>query len=280
MYIMRKIILLGVVCSISMLASAQLLEIVSTKQLTIPSNEELKVAGFSPKGDYVLLTNDVNKGLLHYNLATDNVTTITEADGAGWAVKISTDGTNIVYRERYMTADKLMKHNILEYNLTAKKKAMVAKEQRNLNKLVVANNSVSINENLHMVLTKDGKSTILTPNGENEAYNWASLSPDGQKILYYVSGKGCYTCDLNGRDIHYIALDCRAPQWYDNNIIIGMHDEDNGKWITASAIVAYSLQGDKQILVNKETMAIYPYAADGKIAFSTAAGKVYVMNVK
>lgn len=277
---MRKIILLGVVCSISMLASAQLLEIVSTKQLTTPSNEELKVAGFSPKGDYVLLTNDVNKGLLHYNLATDNVTTITEADGAGWAVKISTDGTNIVYRERYMTAEKLMKHNILEYNLTAKKKAMVAKEQRNLNKLVVANNSVSINENLHMVLTKDGKSTILTPNGENEAYNWASLSPDGQKILYYVSGKGCYTCDLNGRDIHYIALDCRAPQWYDNNIIIGMHDEDNGKWITASAIVAYSLQGEKQILVNKETIAIYPYTADGKIAFSTAAGKVYIMNVK
>lgn len=277
---MRKIILLGVVCSISMLASAQLLEIVSTQQLKTPQNEEMKVAGFSPKGDYVLLTNDVNKGLLHYNLATDNVTTITEADGAGWAVKISTDGTNIVYRERYMTANKLMKHNILEYNLTAKKKAMVAKEQRNLNKLVAANNSVSINENLHMVLTKDGKSTILTPNGENEAYNWASLSPDGQKILYYVSGKGCYTCDLNGRDIHYIALDCRAPQWYDNNIIIGMHDEDNGKWITASAIVAYSLQGEKQILVNKETMAIYPYTADGKIAFSTAAGKVYVMNVK
>lgn len=277
---MRKIILLGVVCSISMLASAQLLEIVSTQQLKTPQNEEMKVAGFSPKGDYVLLTNDVNKGLLHYNLATDNVTTITEADGAGWAVKISTDGTNIVYRERYMTADKLMKHNILEYNLTAKKKAMVAKEQRNLNKLVATNNGVSINEDLHMVLIKDGKSTILTPNGANEAYNWASLSPDGQKILYYVSGKGCYTCDLNGRDIHYIALDCRAPQWYDNNIIIGMHDEDNGKWITASAIVAYSLQGEKQILVNKETMAIYPYAADGKIAFSTAAGKVYVMNVK
>lgn len=277
---MRKIILLGVVCTISMLASAQLLEIVSTKQLTTPNNEELKVAGFSPKGDYVLLTNDVNKGLLHYDLATDNVTTITEADGAGWAVKISTDGTNIVYRERYMTADKLMKHNILEYNLTAKKKAMVAKEQRNLNKLVATNNGVSINENLHMVLIKDGESTILTPNGANEAYNWASLSPDGQEILYYVSGKGCYTCDLNGKDIHYIALDCRAPQWYDNNIIIGMHDEDNGKWITASAIVAYSLQGEKQILVNKETIAIYPYTADGKIAFSTAAGKVYVMNVK
>jgi Tol biopolymer transport system component len=277
---MRKIILLGVVCSISMLASAQLLEIVSTQQLKTPQNEEMKVAGFSPKGDYVLLTNDVYKGLLHYDLATNNVTTITEADGAGWAVKISTDGTNIVYRERYMTADKLMKHNILEYNLTAKKKAMVAKEQRNLNKLVATNNGVSINENLHMVLIKDGKSTILTPNGANEAYNWASLSPDGQKILYYVSGKGCYTCDLNGRDIHYIALDCRAPQWYDNNIIIGMHDEDNGKWITASAIVAYTLDGRHQELTKKELVAMYPHVSEGMITFATANGDTYLMNVK
>lgn len=179
-----------------------------------------------------------------------------------------------------MTADKLMKHNIMEYNLSAKKKSIVAKEQRNLSKLVAANSSVTINEDLHMVLVHNGESTILTPNGANEAYNWASISPDGQKILYYVSGKGCYTCDLNGKDIHYVALHCRAPQWYDNNIIIGMHDEDNGKWLTASAIVAYSLHGEKQILVNKEAMAIYPYAADGKIAFSTAAGKVYVMNVK
>lgn len=279
---MRKIILLGVVCSISMLASAQLLEIVSTKQLTTPSNEELKVAGFSPKGDYVLLTNDVNKGLLHYDLATDNVTTITEADGAGWAVKISPDGQEIVYRERYMNDDMTLRNNIVKYTIKAQKRAMIAKGQRDLSKLVPANqaNNVAINGDLHIVLTLNGKSTILTPNGADDAYNWASISPDGTKILYYVSGKGCYTCDLNGKNVHYIALDCRAPQWYDNNIIIGMHDEDNGKWITASAIVAYSLQGEKQILVNKETMAIYPYAANGQIAFSTAAGKVYVMNVK
>lgn len=59
-----------------------------------------------------------------------------------------------------------------------------------------------------------------------------------------------------------------------------MHDEDNGKYLTASAIVAYDMQGKKQILINKEMMAIYPYAANGQIAFSTAAGKVYVMNVK
>ena len=50
--------------------------------------------------------------------------------------------------------------------------------------------------------------------------------------------------------------------------------------MTASAIVAYTLDGKSQVLVNKEQMAIYPYAVDGKIAFSNAAGEVFLMQVK
>lgn len=279
---MKKTILLCAACIISMFASAQLLEVVSTRQLPIHSGEELKVAGFSPKGNYLLLTNDVNNGLIRYDLATGATQTISEASGAGWSVKISEDGQCIVYRERYMETDQLMKHNIVKYDMSDQKKAIVAKSQRNLNQLVHANgaNSVTINEDLHMMLVHNGKNIVLAPNGTNEAYNWASISPDGQKILYYVSGRGCYTCDLKGGNVQYIADHCRAPQWYDNNTIIGMHDEDDGKYLTASAIVAYNLQGQKQILVNKEMMAIYPYAAEGQIAFSTAGGEIYLMKVK
>ena len=252
------------------------------QQLRTPSGEELKVAGFSPKGDYLLLTNDVNNGLIRYDLATGATQTISEASGAGWSVKISEDGQCIVYRERYMETDQLMKHNIVKYDMSDQKKAIVAKNQRNMNQLVHANgaNSVTINEDLHIILVHNGKNIVLAPNGTNEAYNWASISPNGQKILYYVSGKGCYTCDLKGGNVQYIADHCRAPQWYDNNTIIGMHDEDDGKYLTASAIVAYNLQGHKQILVNKEMMAIYPYAAKGQIAFSTASGDVYLMKVR
>ena len=252
------------------------------QQLRTPSSEELKVAGFSPKGDYLLLTNDVNNGLIRYDLATGATQTISEASGAGWSVKISEDGQCIVYRERYMDANQLMKHDIVKYDMSDQKKAIVAKNQRNLNQLVHANgaNSVTINEDLHIMLVHNGKNIVLAPNGTNEAYNWASISPDGQKILYYVSGRGCYTCDLKGGNVQYIASHCRAPQWYDNNTIIGMHDEDDGKYLTASAIVAYNLQGQKQILVNKEMMALYPYAAEGQIAFSTASGEIYLMKVK
>ena len=279
---MKKTILLCAACIISMFASAQLLEVVSTRQLPIHSGEELKVAGFSPKGNYLLLTNDVNNGLIRYDLATGATQTISEASGAGWSVKISEDVQCIVYRDRYMETDQLMKHNIVKYDMSDQKKAIVAKDQRNLNQLVHANgaNSVTINEDLHIMLVHNGKNIVLAPNGTNEAYNWASISPDGQKILYYVSGRGCYTCDLKGGNVQYIADHCRAPQWYDNNTIIGMHDEDDGKYLTASAIVAYNLQGQKQILVNKEMMAIYPYAAEGQIAFSTAGGEIYLMKVK
>ena len=281
-HIMKKTFLLCVACALSMLASAQLLEIVSTQQLSTPTNEAFKVAGFSPKGDYLLLTNDVNSGLIHYDLTTGAITPITDLDGAGWAVQISQDGQEIVYRERYMNVDQTLRNNIMTYTIKAQKRAMIAKGQRDLSKLVPVNqtNTVSINGDLHIVLMRNGKTSILAPNGIDEAYNWVSISPDGTKLLYYVSGKGCYTCDLNGKNVHYITLDCRAPQWYDNHIIIGMHDEDNGKYLTGSAIVAYNMQGKKQILVTKEKMAIYPYAANGQIAFSTAAGDVYLMKVK
>ena len=279
---MRKTFLLCVACAISMLTCAQLLEIVSTQQLSTPINEQLKVAGFSPKGDYLLLTNDVNSGLMHYDLSTGSITTITDADGAGWAAKISPDGKQIIYRERYMNADHTLRNNIVNYTLNTRQRAMIARGQRDLSKLATAHHtsSVAINGDLHIVLTHSEKTTILTPNGADQAYNWASLSPDGTKILYYVSGKGCYTCDLSGNNPHFIALDCRAPQWYDNQTIIGMHDEDDGKFLTASAIVAYNLQGQKQTLVNKEHMAIYPYASNGKIAFSTTNGEIYLMHVK
>ena len=278
---MKKLLLIAA-CAFGMMANAQLLEIQSVKKLPVSTGEEMKVAGFSPAGDYILLTNDIDKGLIRYDLATGTQTQLTDALGAGWSVKISKDGQDIVYREMTIGEDKLVKHDIVKMNVVKKDASVVAKAQRDMTNLVHANNanSVTINEDLHMVVVKNGKNIVLTPNGKEESYNWASISPDGKSILYYVAVKGCYVCDLNGNNVRFIARHCRAPQWYNNNIIIGMADEDDGKFLTASAIVAYDLQGNGQILVNKENMALYPYAVEGKIAFSNAGGEVYLMNVK
>ena len=278
---MRKTILLVVITLMSVIAQAQILKTVSMQQIATPSNVEGKVVGISPKGDYLLLTDMSNKGLIRYDLATQATTVITEADAAGWDVKISQDGNLITYRQRHDNTP-LIRYDIMQYSMTDGKAMVRAQAQRGTAQLVTANanSTVAVNEDLHLVLNHNGKNIVLTPNGTEEAYNWPSISPDGSKILYYVSGRGCFVCDINGNHVQKIANHCRAAQWYNNNTIVGMADEDNGTVLTASAIVVYTLDGKSQILVGKDMMAIYPFATEGKIAFSTAAGEMYLMQVK
>ena len=67
--------------------------------------------------------------------------------------------------------------------------------------------------------------------------------------------------------------------WYDDNTVVGMLDLDDGELVYASTIVAATLDGTTQVLTDESTIAMYPHAAAGKIAFSTPAGEAYIINV-
>ena len=73
----------------------------------------------------------------------------------------------------------------------------------------------------------------------------------------------------------------RAPQWYGNDVVIGMNDVDNGEMILSSSIVATTLSGQQQVLTDASVVAMYPYTSlnGGKIAFSTPAGEAYIINI-
>jgi Tol biopolymer transport system component len=135
-------------------------------------------------------------------------------------------------------------------------------------------------ENGELVLTVGTVTKVLSPNGQGLSYLWASISPDGSKIVYYVSGS-VWVCNIDGTNPQCIGK-FRAPQWYNNNIIVGMNDHDNGYYVTSSEIVAYTLDGAKQVLTNNTMMAMYPYvSADGsRIVCSTPTGEAYLINIK
>ena len=276
-----KKIFLSMALAISMMASAQVFEVGQLTKLNTPTDTDVKVAGVSPDGSYVLITSGSNQGLRRYDVATGKTTTITTASGAGYNVQISKDGQELVYRETNFDAQGLRRSDIVRLDLTTAKTATVAKGQRDMMAMAStgANVSVSINDR-KIVLTKNGKNIILAPNGSRESYIWPSISPDGQKLCYYVCGNGCWVSNLDGSNKQYIGHDCRAAQWYDNNTLVAMADEDDGHFTTASVVVAYTLDGKKQVLTNSSMIAMYPYVAENLIVFSTLEGETYMLNVK
>ena len=274
-----KKIFLSLALALSMMASAQLLEVGSTQ--LVASDADAKVAAFSPNGDYLLLTNTSNQGLQRFDLASKKTTTITKADGAGYNVKIAQDGNQIVYREVKLDATKSRVSNIVRHDLAANKAQVIAQKQQHLAAMVADADRPSFSiKDQQLMMTKNGKTINFSPNGTQYSYHWASLSPSGQKVSYYISAVGCFVCDIDGKNIQFIGHNCYAPVWYNDEIIIASDTKDDGHVIIESAIVAYDLKGNKQVLTNGDHIAVFPQATEGKIAYSTSEGEIYVMNVK
>ncbi len=275
---MKKVYLF-LALAIPMMASAQLLEVGSVER--VAKEADAKVAAFSPTGDYLLLTNTSNQGLQRMDLATKATTTITKADGAGYNVKIAQDGKQIVYREVTRDANNNRVSNVIRHDAVARQNRVVAKKQDNLSAMVadVERPSFSVNDR-QLMITENGETRVFSPNGQQYSYHWASLSPNGKKVSYYISAVGCFVCDIDGKNIQFIGHNCLAPVWYNDNIILGCDTKDNGEVVLESVIVAYSLDGKKQVLTNGEQIAVFPQAAAGKIAYSTSEGEIYIMNIK
>ena len=278
---MKKTMLFVAACLLSLAASAQVLEVVSMQKLPIPAQAEMKVAGVSPAGDYILLTSGSNQGLQRYDLESQSLTTISDAAGAGYNVQVSNNGQEVVYRETSIDRNNLRQNKVVRLNMYNQRQNVVARNQRDMKHMTTSDNltTVSIKDRL-IVLTRNGLTTTLAPNGSHLSYIWPSVSPDGTKLCYYVCGNGCWVANIDGSNPQYIGHKCQAAKWYDNNTLVAMAAEDDGHFTTASSIVLYTLDGKKQTLTNDSMIAMYPYAAENVIVFSTIEGETYLLNVK
>lgn len=295
---MRKL-LFALALGFSMSAMGQVLNVTSIEKVNLP--EQASVAAISPQGDYLLLTSATNQGLTKYDLTSGQRQTLSNAPSAGHNVKISPDGQTVVYREGSFNEKHLRMSTLKSVNLATGASQVLVKPTRNLqgyavdattvgavNKGKYSNKAIgaakaqklpvlSINKG-QLMITINGKTRQLSPNGTQFSYMWASLSPDGTKVLFYQAAHGTYVCNLDGTSVRKVGT-MRAPVWYDNNTVVGMMDLDDGEFIYASTIVAATLDGTTQVLTDDSTIAMYPHATAGKIVFSTPAGEAYMINV-
>ena len=283
---------------------AQVFNVASLVPVQLPEDVGTKVVAISGQGDFILLTTDNNSGLTKLDLSTGKAQNITRAAGAGYDARVSPDGKRVVYRENSFTPGHLRMVSLRSVNLESGQHSELVAPTRSLQGMTLNNQAalpvtrgqvaakgfggkvsaknavvLSIN-NRQLMISRNGKTRNLSPNGKDKSYLWPSLSPDGTKILYYVGAEGAFVCNLDGDDVKPLGM-MRAPQWWDDSTVVGMYDQDDGEFVYASRIVATNLKGDKQTLTPDSLIAMYPKvsAQAGKIAFSTPSGKAYIINV-
>ena len=258
---------------------------------------------FSPDGAYLLSTAENYAGLKQHNLATDEVVILTTDAGAGYGVRISSDANTILFRKTEMK-NNLRYTSLQQYSLSDKKQMKLTDAMRekispvfvgdkaayiknnSLMKVSKTSNKVAsyINvEDKKMALYSGNTRHVLTPNGEDKSYFWASISPDGKHIVYTVAAYGTFVCNIDGSNVVSLGK-LNAPVWLNNQWVVGMNDQDNGDQIIASEIVATTIDGGmrRTFATPMVGIAMYPsVSADGnKIAFNTEKGEIYIIDIQ
>lgn len=145
-----------------------------------------------------------------------------------------------------------------------------------------------------MVLSDNGTQTVLAPNGDDASYFWASVSPDGQHIVYCTAHLGTYVCDIHGGNVQCMGR-MNAPKWIDNTHVAGMqefytgHDEiDHIRYISRDitgrmtrdlnpAERTHFIQTENARIVAEKTRQAQRIAARAKTASNGLAGlKIYI----
>lgn len=301
---MKKVILSALLLSAGIYGSAQL-KVASVEKVALPEGVTINTATMSPDGSYIAITQNQKAGIQKLDLATKSITTISET-GHGYGLTISNDGQQVFFRENTIGTDRLRRTALKSANLATGRTSTLIKATRDLQGVAVNDNAImTVNKGQlstkalsaqstavatpvasidkgRLMVTVNGKTTNISPQGsECKSYLWPSISPDGTRVCYYLSGVGCYVCNLDGSNPVYLGK-VRAAQWYDNATVVGMNDIDNGEVVTSSKIVAASADGKLgQNLTADASMGMYPTVSrDGaKIAYSTPNGELYIINI-
>ncbi|MBQ9077251.1 MAG: PD40 domain-containing protein [Muribaculaceae bacterium] len=299
---MKKVFISALLLCSGVFSYAQL-NVASIEKVALPEGVTANKATISPDGSYVVFSRMEKPGLHRLDLGSNTLTTVSEK-GTTFGLQISQDGSTVVFRENSFDKNHLRKTALKSMNVATGKETTIVKATRELQgfevrgaQVMAMNNGKLTTKSLtgaatvsapvasikggQLYVTVNGKTSNISPQGTDcQSYLWPSVSPDGTKVVYYLARRGCYVCDLDGSNPMYLGS-IRAPRWFDDATVVGMNDYDDGENVTASKIVAVSIDGSKgQNLTNDASMAMYPSVSnDGKIAYTTPAGELYIINI-
>lgn len=296
---MKKFLVSAALMLAAVVAGAQ---VVNVGALTPVQGIDGSNAIISPDGTFVVLNTD--KGLDMVDLATGATKTLADGNML-YNVRISQDGSQVVYNRAGFDKNHLRKVSLESVNTATGKVDVIVKPTRLLNSgIALAGNTVNAVENGklrarsldgtkaqrapiasinygHLDVTVNGKTVSIDPQGRG-SYIWPSISPDGTRVLYRLVGKGTFTCNLDGSDVRAVG-NFMYPVWAGNDVVVAVREhEGHAQVLTASELVAVdATTGAVQDLTGSDIIVTAPSAtADGgKIAFTDTKGALYIMEI-
>ena len=254
---------------------------------------------FTPDGQTILLSGEDYAGLKTLDLETGQIRVLTTGAGAGWRAAVSDDSRTVTVRQTDFSTVAWGERQVYSINLeNAQMQAVTAVANevplatlRNGATMMLRRQAtetrpvVYINQDLKLAIERNGQTTVLTPNGADHNYIWATLSPDGTRIAYFVMSLGyAFVSDLNGNVLANLGSNFEAPQWINNDWLVGMDNRDDGRVMLESSIVAITANGNiRQNLTqpNNGKIEMFPAVSPegNRIAFHTTEGELYIMEI-
>lgn len=290
------------ILAIGLTVSAQSIKVESIKKVALPNGTLVNTATVSPDGSYVVISELTGPGLKKMDFATGKSTLIS-SKGDGIDVKISADGSEVLYREYTTDANHLRWSSLKSKNVKTQKEQVIVAKSRDIHGFAARGNRALVIDKHKLTtkqlapssssakdivlsiiegqlnVTQNGVTRNISPQGRG-SYLWPELSPDGTRIVYFLRGMGLYVCDLNGKNVKPLGY-YHAAKWLDNSTVVAMDDYDNGLVTIKSSIVAINVNNARtQTLTPSSIVATFPSPSKNKIVFITPKGELYNINLK
>lgn len=264
----------------------------SEPQKLIEHSVGLMAPVWSPDGSQIAVTTDNYTGILVANADGSNLKSITNESGAGYKMKWSADGTQILGRTNVIENNRVL-HEIKTWNIVTGKANVIVGKSRNINgtptwKSIKVTPALGVEGVYELMVADPAKATSKI--ASLSAYSGKmiinpSLSPDGSKIAFQIPGHGMWICDSNGGNLKSIGKGSN-PQWLaDSESLIYTVVTDDGTNFIASDIYSININSEVKYLLtgNTNLIPLTPSVSpDGKkVAFENAIdASIYVINLE
>ncbi len=290
-------------------AFAQSVTVSSVEQITTLEQGEF----FYPVSNYdnsKILFSSVNyRGLWTLDLKGKTLTKLNDFNSSGYEAKFTNDGKIIFRKDEFKNNLRFI--SLYEYDPISQEQSVIEENLRGISEIKIVNGKtisyskgnelvetidknrldkstsdskpVLLVENSDLVIYQNGKRKVLNPIG-NGNYLWASVSPDGEKLLFTFAGTGSFVTNLNGEIITELGF-AHYPQWSNDGAwIVYMKDYDDGEKVIDSELFVSSVDGKSifNITNTKDVYEMYPQWSKigNEILFNSTDGIIYKIKLE